>query len=422
MGQEAASGIAEGGRREPYTGNAGASSGETTGICPNCSKIIPLDAVECPHCPAVFGPESAWKVLPHVVSPSHIVSPRGAEARYPVQFTATAAEYFRIWIVNLALTILTLGIYSAWAKVRKRRYFYSHTRIDGDPFEYRGNPLAILKGRLIALVVFVAVYSTWNFAPSYIGPLIIAVIAIVPWLIVRSLAFNARNSVFRNTSFQFSGTYLRCLGLLLWNGLLVVLTFGLGYPYLKSRFIQFMAGNHCYGTTQFSVPELKPLYFRIYSWAIGVALVAGFAVAVLFIGIGAIAGAVVYGGDPVAAKALTVQLTTVGGYLTWLVVFAYLRARLANATFNNLIVGPVRFECDLRATGMLGLYLVNIMAILLTLGLATPWAAVRTMRYRTQRMTVIAAGGLDGFVAAETATVTAAGEEVTELFDFDISI
>ena len=59
----------------------------------------------------------------------------GPGKRHAVEFTADAGEYFRIWIVNLALTIVTLGIYSAWAKVRKRRYFYGHTRIDGETFE-----------------------------------------------------------------------------------------------------------------------------------------------------------------------------------------------------------------------------------------------------------------------------------------------
>ena len=45
----------------------------------------------------------------------------------PFSFTGTSAEYFRIWIVNVALTILTLGVYSAWAKVRTEQYFYGHT-------------------------------------------------------------------------------------------------------------------------------------------------------------------------------------------------------------------------------------------------------------------------------------------------------
>lgn len=46
----------------------------------------------------------------------------------PFRFTGNGREYFRIWIVNTLLTILTLGIYSAWAKVRKKRYIYGNGR------------------------------------------------------------------------------------------------------------------------------------------------------------------------------------------------------------------------------------------------------------------------------------------------------
>src|SRR3981189_3861669 len=88
------------------------------------------------------------------------------EQRYPVEFTGSTGQYFRIWIVNLALTVLTLGLYSAWAKVRKRRYFYTHTRIDGESFEYRGRPIAILKGRLIAVALFLAYIVGGNPPPE----------------------------------------------------------------------------------------------------------------------------------------------------------------------------------------------------------------------------------------------------------------
>ena len=53
----------------------------------------------------------------------------------PFSFTGTGGEYFRIWIVNLILSILTLGIYSAWAKVRTNRYFYGNTQVDNTGFE-----------------------------------------------------------------------------------------------------------------------------------------------------------------------------------------------------------------------------------------------------------------------------------------------
>jgi hypothetical protein len=67
-----------------------------------------------------------------------------------LEFTGTGKEYFRIWIVNLFLTLITFGIFSAWAKVRKKLYFYSHTILDGTPFQYLGQPLPILKGRIRA--------------------------------------------------------------------------------------------------------------------------------------------------------------------------------------------------------------------------------------------------------------------------------
>ncbi len=67
-------------------------------------------------------------------------TPETARPEQPLsfEFTGNAREYFRIWIVNTCLTLFTLGIFSAWAKVRKKRYLYSHTQLDGTPFQYLG--------------------------------------------------------------------------------------------------------------------------------------------------------------------------------------------------------------------------------------------------------------------------------------------
>ena len=66
--------------------------------------------------------------------------------------------------------------------------------------------------------------------------------------------------------------------------------------------------------------------------------------------------------------------------------------------------------------------LSNLLAIAFSLGLATPWAAVRAMRYRASKTTAIASGPLDGFAQAEAQQVSVAGEEVAELFDIDIAL
>src|ERR1043166_320431 len=79
-------------------------------------------------------------------------------ARAPVlhrfEFRGSGGEFFRFWIVNIALSLVTLGIYSAWAKVRTRRYFYGNTFVAGHSFDYHASPVRILIGRIIALVLF----------------------------------------------------------------------------------------------------------------------------------------------------------------------------------------------------------------------------------------------------------------------------
>jgi hypothetical protein len=93
-------------------------------------------------------------------------------------FTGSGSEYFRIWIVNLLLTIVTLGIYSAWAKVRKMRYFYGSTRLAGSSFEYHGDPIAILKGRLIAAALFIV----YTIVSGYSLTAQMVMLVPLPWL------------------------------------------------------------------------------------------------------------------------------------------------------------------------------------------------------------------------------------------------
>jgi Zn-dependent protease with chaperone function len=58
--------------------------------------------------------------------------PQGAYPPEQLRFTGKGSEYFGIWIVNLLLTILTLGFYSPWAKVRRMHYFYRNTQLAGN--------------------------------------------------------------------------------------------------------------------------------------------------------------------------------------------------------------------------------------------------------------------------------------------------
>jgi uncharacterized membrane protein YjgN (DUF898 family) len=102
--------------------------------------------------------------------------------------------------------------------------------------------------------------------------------------------------------------------------------------------------------------------------------------------------------------------------------FAYVRANTGNLVWNNTQVGPLRFASTLRIGELLKLYVGNAAGILASAGLLIPWAVVRTFKYRTDNLCVLLDGGLDQFRAAEGTAVAAAGAEVGEFFDLDLSL
>src|SRR6185503_14365248 len=188
-------------------------------------------------------------------------TPPPAGAAEPFQFAGEAGEYFRIWIVNLCLSVLTLGVYSAWAKVRRKRYFYGSTLLNGSAFEYLGNPVAILKGRIIVAVAFGAYALLKEVHALFALAMIIVISVALPWIIQRALQFNARNSAHRNVRFGFRGTKMDIFGLLLIGGLLVPLTLGLAYPFYFCMKRRIFVENSAYGNRKFSFSATTGDYY-----------------------------------------------------------------------------------------------------------------------------------------------------------------
>ncbi len=119
------------------------------------------------------------------------------------EFTGKGFEYFKIWIVNICLSVVTLGIYSAWAKVHTKSYFYGNTVLGNSSFSYLADPKSILKGRIIAIILFVIYSVTWQYYPKAGIVLLWLGILIIPYFIVSVMSFRMRNSAYRNIRFHF---------------------------------------------------------------------------------------------------------------------------------------------------------------------------------------------------------------------------
>jgi len=349
-------------------------------------------------------------------------------AEIPFQFTGKATEYFGIWIVNLLLVVLTLGIYSAWAKVRKNRYFYGNTVLAAAPFDYLANPVAILKGRLIAFAAF-AIYSVVvKLYPVSAPAFGVAFFIALPWLIVRSLAFNAHNSAYRNLRFHFDRSYGKAIGVFAGLALLIPFTLGLILPYYAYRRKKFIVDHSGYGSSRYALDVGPAKFYGVYFKALGMLLLlaalGGVAAALLFPQMaGALARSSSMGAhaaNPGAAGAAGAMM--VGVVAAYLMVFAYVQTAIANLTWNHTTLAGHRFHSSLGIGRMIWLYLSNSVAIALSLGLLIPWARIRMARYRFDNLALIPHGSFDDFVAGEQENLSATGEELGEFFGVDISL
>jgi uncharacterized membrane protein YjgN (DUF898 family) len=339
-----------------------------------------------------------------------------------IVFTGEWTEYFKMWIVNVLLTVVTLGIYAAWAKVRRRRYFYANTRLFGHTFEYLADPLKIFYGNLIVAAVFVLNALLGALSPLLQLPFIIFFVIAVPWFVVRALAFNARNTAWRGLRFNFTGTYGgSAIVFLLWP-LLVPVTLGLLFPYVAKLQKQFVIEHHAYGTSPFSFSGTPAGFYRIYGIATLFFLPIVF---IYFVFIAMMIAAAAKQGSQVPMQGSAELMGSMGvlflvGLPLAIAGIFYFRSRMFNYLWNNTTLAGNTFSASMRARDLFGIHFVNSIVTLITLGLLHPWAAVRMYKYQMDSLKVIPAGNVDAFVAAAQPPVSAVGEAANDFFDFDL--
>lgn len=335
------------------------------------------------------------------------------------EFRGQAGEWFGIWIVNLLLSIVTFGIYSAWAKVRAKKYFYQNTYLDGRSFDYHATGWQILKGRLIVIAALIVFQILMTAIPPLGLLLFLAFIPVFPWLMIRALMFNARQSSFSNVRFDFQGTYWEAVKAYLLYPLLGLVTFYLAMPLADRAGRRFVIGNHRLGQAGFSVDiGIAPFYKA-----------AGFAM--LWVIAGAVVAVMVFKGsaiplDPQPGDAAVLKLVAFG-YLAAFIIF--LPAVILYAAFVHLALynavemdGGHKLHSTINPWVYTWIVLSNLCVSVITLGLMLPWAQVRLVHYITDHTSATINGSLDGFVAGQIQSGSALGDAYADIEGFDIGV
>jgi len=405
-------------------------------------------AAETPAVPGSAEPATpAPEATAHPPAPDDAVSVTGRR-HLRCSFTGNAGDYFRIWIVNLLLTLLTLGLWSPWATVRKRRFLYGHTWLADANFEFHGNPVAILRGRLIAAAALGVYWFVENLVPDSAAWLVAVLLCGAPWIIARSLAFNAANSSHRGIRFRFLGTS-RDVALAIWPLALLLVLFvaashsaldalenparvagQLGgvylllfaaYPYAIARIRRLTVGKAAWGDQPFHSGLTVGKVYAIYGIGIilcGIPLVATF--------LAGFFAATVIGmalkGSP-AVFFITIPIFVLGWVGIVIVWTAYNRSRMTNLVLGTArLSGIAQLHSAISGRKLARLYAGNLIAIVATCGLLIPWAVVRITRYRLQALSVEIDGSLATVAAAVVQVPRATGEELGEMFGFDLAL
>lgn len=384
----------------------------------------------------------------------------------PLSFKGQGREFFGIWIVNILLSIVTLGIYSAWAKVRTKRYFYGNTFVAGDSFEYHATPMQILRGRLIAVGLMIILLIGNMLFPVLSGLLMLLFYIALPWLLWSSVRFNAAMTSYRNVRFAFTASLKDAYKVMLGRGFIALLVM-LGFMILMILTLDFMAGafiplaivalvgspalyawvlagvyryfanGYCYGDWRASAQIENGFFVRtFYKAAVLGGIVALVGVTFAYLPMFNTTG------HPI----VTVASTYLGTLTVMIILTAYVKVRTRNFIFSRLVVEQLDNQeshpssCDAQTqdtesksnqfglgssftvSSYCKLVVTNFLLQLFTLGIARPWVMVRTARYSAENTTVM--GDMSLLVASDinTQPKSAVTDEVSQALNVDFGL
>lgn len=378
----------------------------TMGVrCPKCG-LLQLPGPTCKSCGTPIGPPPRRPIparvsitgssaaapptsMPPPVGPRPSIdvvgsgpSPRQTQRLF---FHGSGGSLLGIHIVNVFLTVITLGIYYFWAKVRVRSYVLSQTEFAGDRFAYHGTGKELLVGFLKAVLLIGIPFVLLRFGIDLVarGPVVravagslsyVALLAFLAFATIGARRYRLSRTSWRGVRFSFRGQLLEFLKLFVGGSLLSTITLGLYYPFFDARRYGFLVSHSHFGSERFTFDgQGKDLFGRF-------------------------------------LLTILLSLPTLG--LCW---FWFL-ARKQRYFWDHTAFGAARFQCTVTGGKLLTLNLGNALILVLTLGFGWPWVVVRNARFACTY--VVLEGALDlTTIQQEAQAVSTTGEGLAGILD-----
>jgi uncharacterized membrane protein YjgN (DUF898 family) len=316
------------------------------------------------------------------------IEPVAGESRR-LTFFGGGGTLFGIHVVNVFRTLITLGVYHFWGKVRVRSFLLSQSEFEGDRFAYHGTGKELFIGFLKGGLVFGAIMALFNAVPFLPGGLPVQVgtvvaayallLVLIPIAMVGARRYRLSRISWRNIRFSFRGRTNAFIPIFAGGFLLTVLTLGLYYPFWATARQAFMVSYSHFGDHAFGFDGRGRALFLPF------------------------------------LLALLLTIPTLG--LSWV----WFLARRQRYWWDHTCFGPARFRSTVTGWRLLGLHAGNLLLLVLTLGLGWAWVAVRRARFEFDNLTL--EGPLElAAVHQDARDASATGEGLDLLLDMDTGL
>jgi uncharacterized membrane protein YjgN (DUF898 family) len=335
-------------------------------------------------------------------------------SRLDIAFTGSGSEYFRISIVNLLLTALTLGFYIPFAKARRLRYFHENTLVGGAALSFHGDPWRMLRGYLLIGLLVLAYSVLTHLWPLGAALMLLVTVPLGPLMLWSALRFRLGQTAWRGLRLRFDGrlddAYRVFWPALLPLGVLVIgqavlapgsaeaelpadgaasrpvlavlvglctLALGLMTPWISWRLKVYQHGHYRLGDEVTQLDVTFGSFYRIHLGLAGIGLLVG------LVAIGVL-GALV-GTRSFVAMMVAGPLFYIGGGA---LLGGFLISRMQNLVWSRTSSAHVQFRSELGLWPLVRLLLKNTVLTMLTLGLYWPFAAIALARLRLAAVSI----------------------------------
>ncbi len=308
------------------------------------------------------------------------------------KYLGKGSEFGIIYFKNIILTILSLGLYYPWAKVEMLKYHYQSSELDKTRFSFHATGKEVFKGFIKIYVIIIILYAFLIYATqtgngtvmfSAIGIFYLFFIFIIPFAIHGAIRYRASRSSWKGIHFKYLGDRMELFWLFIKGILLTIVTLGIYGSWFQVDVRKYILSHLSFGDLSFDFKGK--------------------------------------GGDLlwINLKFIFLFYITIGIYGFW-----YYKNLMQFYVDNTTITQngkSVNFKFNMKAGDIFELVIINFFLIFFTFGLATPWVAVRTLKFIFRFIEI--EEGLDTEIIQQVSYDNykdASGDDFLDFLDFDL--